>query len=197
MEKAIGALPPRSMERFSAIVQPILLNRCGANQCHGPNAKSAFKLLRPPAGQVASRRFTERNLFAILQQLDASQPASSPLLMLPQRRHGSALTAIFDKNSQKQLDELSAWVQLTLAAPATSPATISAGTTTLSQPAVARPAPPVPQSANETSPQKLEGEQTTQPKAAPQEGEGRANTDRFVPRDRFDPAIFNRRYHRQ
>src|SRR5262245_40344147 len=39
LEKAVRALPKASVEKFGAIVQPILLNRCGANQCHGPNAK--------------------------------------------------------------------------------------------------------------------------------------------------------------
>src|SRR5437016_757270 len=34
MEKALRELPRGSIEKFGAIVQPILLNRCAANQCH-------------------------------------------------------------------------------------------------------------------------------------------------------------------
>src|SRR5699024_6588614 len=60
LDNVARALPKGSVEKFAAIVQPILLNRCGANQCHGPNAKAEFRLLRPPAGQQASRRFTQR-----------------------------------------------------------------------------------------------------------------------------------------
>src|SRR5205085_2022785 len=58
LENTIRKLPRGSVEKFGA-VQPILLNRCGANQCHGPNAKSEYRLLRPPQGQVVSKRFTE------------------------------------------------------------------------------------------------------------------------------------------
>src|SRR5262245_61362913 len=53
LEETLRALPKGSVEKFSATVQPILLNRCGANQCHGPNTKSQYSLLRPPEGQLA------------------------------------------------------------------------------------------------------------------------------------------------
>ncbi|MEX2174232.1 MAG: hypothetical protein WD872_07710 [Pirellulaceae bacterium] len=142
MEKTIRALPPGSLERFSAVVQPLLLNRCGANACHGSNSKGEYRLLRPPTGQAASQRFTQRNLYATLAQLDHSNPDASPLLVEPQRRHGTALTAVFDKQTQRQLAELIWWVKLTVVAPeatvsgATVPATISAaGEPPLSQPA--------------------------------------------------------------
>ena len=87
-----------SVEKFGAIVQPILLNRCAANQCHGPNAKSEFRLLRPPPGQIVSRRFTQRNLYAALQYVDRANPEASPLVVLPQQRHGNSLSAVFDKH---------------------------------------------------------------------------------------------------
>ena len=195
IEKAIRELPRGSIEKFSAIVQPILLNRCGANQCHGPNSKAEFRLLRPAPGQVASRRFTERNLYAAIQQLDASQPQASPLLALPQRRHGSALSAIFDKQSQKQLSELAAWVQLTLAAPPTSPATIPGGTSTLSQPTPSTSGPPTaPQADNPPKSQPSPNVRAMKPAVVVDELKVGPASDRFVPRDRFDPEIFNRRY---
>jgi hypothetical protein len=195
IEKAIRELPPGSIEKFSAIVQPILLNRCGANQCHGPNSKAAFRLLRPAPGQVASRRFTERNLYAALQQLDASQPEASPLLALPQRRHGSALSAIFDKQSQKQLNELSAWVKLTLVAPHTSPATIPGGAATLSQPTPpASPPSSAPQADQPAGSQPPPSVRAMKPAVGPEEKKSSPAADHFVPRDRYDPEIFNRRY---
>jgi hypothetical protein len=195
VEKAIRELPAGSIEKFSAIVQPILLNRCGANQCHGPNSKAEFRLLRPAPGQVASRRFTERNLYAALQQLDPSQPDDSRLLILPQRRHGSALSAVFDNQSQKQLSELSAWVKLTLAAPHTSPATIPDGTATLSQPTSPATTPTrAPQAEQPVGSQPLSGVRAMKPAIGAEERKSSPTADRFVPRDRFDPEIFNRRY---
>jgi hypothetical protein len=202
LENTARSLPRGSVEKFGAIVQPILLNRCGANQCHGPNSKAEFRLLRPPAGQMASRRFTQRNLYATLQQLDRADPAASPLLTLPQQRHGSSLTAVFDKHSQNQLTQLQSWVALTIgaasavAAPTAAaqppvPPTIAPASATLPQPAAAAPGTTSP---NETPavgvramrPQ-LDGSAAAPRGAAP---------PRFSPRDRYDPEIFNRQYHK-
>lgn len=194
LDAAISALPRGSVEKFGAIVQPILQNRCGANQCHGPNAKSSFTLLKPPAGQSANRRFTQRNLYATLQQIDQSSPDSSPLLIMPQRRHGTALSAVFDKHSQKQLDELTAWVRTAFAVQASAgPATIPpAEPVTLSQPSAS----PAEQAAVQT--EQLAEQPTAGPTKInvmrPQTTSPDSPKARFVPRDPFDPEIFNRRY---
>ena len=201
LEKVLGDLPAGSVERFSIVIQPILLNRCGASQCHGPNAKSDFRLLKPPVGQAAVQRFTQRNLYGVLQHLDSAKPAASPLLVLPQRRHGSALAAVFDKQTQKQLDELTAWVKLTLAAPrAAAPASIPAADGTLSQAAPlenVQPVEPPAAAGNSASGGNSApavrvmrpplADATAASKPAPAAGG-------FVPRDEFDPEIFNRKY---
>jgi len=179
VEKSLRTLPPGSVEKFAAVVQPILLNRCGANQCHGPAAKSEFRLLRPPEGQIASRRFTQRNLYSALAHVTRTDPASSPLVTVPQSRHGSALTAIFDKQSQSQLNELIAWAKLTAPPPAPAmPATIGPASATLSQPADS-------------------GERVgvMRPPIEPAAEPAAAGPKTFTPRDRYDPEIFNRRFH--
>jgi hypothetical protein len=195
LEKAIRALPKASVERFAAVVQPLLLNRCGANQCHGANSKAEFHVLRPAAGQAATQRFTQRNLYAALQYIDAANPDESPLLVLPQKQHGSSLVSVFDKQTQKQLEDLKAWVRMTVAAtePAT-PATIPIGeSATLSQPATGASAPsqPAPQPSGEFSPTVQATRPTTE---SPMALGPNARGDRFVPRDPFDPEIFNRRF---
>ena len=196
LEATLQSLPRGSIEKFGAVVQPILLNRCGANQCHGPNAKSDFRLLRPPPGQIVSRRFTQRNLYATLRFVDRANPENSPLVALPQQRHGSSLSAVFDKHSVGQLAELVTWARLTsggaAAQPARVPTTITPVEATLSQPA-AKPnvdstgaaenapelgAPNPSSSSNRVSP------------AAPTKLAGQPAI-----RDRFDPEIFNRHYH--
>jgi hypothetical protein len=175
IEAAIKTVPKASIEKFAAVIQPLLTNRCGANQCHGANSKADFQLLRPPGGQAATQRFTQRNLYAVLQKLDASNPEASPLLVEAQRRHGNALTAPLDKQTQKQFEELKAWVVGAVALPAESaPATIPADdAATLSQ------------SVSQTA-----GPLATVPAPATPPAAG----DRFVPRDPFDPEIFNRRF---
>jgi hypothetical protein len=179
IEKTLRALPPGSVEKFAAVVQPILLNRCGASQCHGQAAKSEFRLLRPPEGQIASRRFTQRNLYAALGQVNRNDPESSPLVTLPQARHGTAQAAIFDKHSQGQLDELIAWARMMAPPAVTAPATIGPAATPLSQPAASGVPTSVmrPQLAGGTADQAAQASQA------------------FTPRDRYDPEIFNRRFH--
>jgi hypothetical protein len=180
------------VEKFGTNVQPILLNRCGLNKCHGPNTESQFRLLRPPPGQIVSRRFTQRNLYATLRYLDASNPEASPLVALPQQRHGNSLSAVFDKHSAKQLAELVAWAKMTVAPSAmmasSSPATIAPPETTLSQPASANgSAPSLPASESSIRVMRPPLEQSTAPPDVA--------TKQAPPRDRFDPEIFNRRYH--
>jgi hypothetical protein len=205
MENALKGLPRGSAEKFAAVIQPILLNRCGANQCHGPNAKSEFRLLRPPPGQIVSRRFTQRNLYASLKYLDRANPENSPLLLLPQQRHGSSVAAVFDKHSSNQLVELLVWAKLTAGVsfvpqppgnPTTNPATIAPVNSTLSQPTTksASAAPPSPEQSGQPVPTPistrvmrppLEDQPMRRPKSAPAQPEFR---------DRYDPEIFNRRY---
>jgi hypothetical protein len=195
LEKTIRGLPKASVERFAAVVQPLLVNRCGANQCHGANSKAEYHVHRPVAGQAASQRFTQRNLYAALQYIDKSNPDESPLLVLPQKQHGSSLVAVFDKQTQKQLDELKAWVKLTVAAPEPmQPPTIpTAQGATLSQPATG---PNVPMPNTGQSPAGQASAAPAQPCAiAPPAPASPAPTRaHFVPRDPFDPEIFNRRF---
>ena len=186
LEQTLRSLPKGSVEKFGAIVQPILLNRCAANQCHGPNSKSEFKLLRPPPGQIVSRRFTQRNLQATLRFVDRTNPDASAIVVLPQQRHGNSLSAVFDKHSGNQLHELLSWAKMAAGLPPrmgtfAAPATIAPSETTLSQPAAPT------KSADEVGvrvmrPPLNQPTDGSPPKDAP-------------PRDRFDPEIFNRRYH--
>jgi hypothetical protein len=196
LEKTVRELPKGSVEKFGAVVQPILLNRCGANQCHGPNASCEFRLLRPPAGQIVSRRFTQRNLVAAVKYLDRSNPEASPLVVKPQQRHGNALSAVFDKHSANQLAELTNWAKMTIAptsrAAAAAPASIAPAETTLSQPAAAPSSAAFP----ESPPSAAVGVRVMRP---PFDQPGRAAAAAApqppAPRDRFDPEIFNRHYH--
>jgi hypothetical protein len=206
LEKTLRALPRGSVEKFGAIVQPILLNRCGANQCHGPNAKSEFRLLRPPPGQIVSRRFTQRNLHAALRYVDPANTEESPLVAMPKQRHGNSLSAVFDKHTESQLNELLAWVRLTAStsrstAAATVPATITPVAATLSQPAASGVAPPVAaQAADAVNVRVMRPAiENAAPSAAPPRSptQDQPQSGPAPPRDRYDPAPFNRQFHGQ
>ncbi len=197
LDKTIRALPPGSLERFSAIVQPILLNRCAAGGCHGPTARSDFRLLRPAAGVGPSKRFTQQNLYAVLQYLDKENPDASPLLTLPQKRHGAALAAVFDKRTKHQLDDLIAWTQLVLAVPAPAqPATIGKAQSLLSQqqdphvkPASAEM--PIEPEADDVA---KASDGAPMPFSPAKNAAPLPREEALKPRDPFDPEIFNRKF---
>jgi hypothetical protein len=149
-------------------------------------------------------------LYASLKYLDRANPENSPLVLMPQQRHGSSLAAVFDKHSSNQLAELVSWAKITAGAPlvaqpptnqAISPATIAPVSATLSQP-TSKPANAA--QADEGGADEGQAEQAatarvstrvmrppledrpgSRPKSAP------AHTE-F--RDNYDPEIFNRRY---
>lgn len=197
LEETLKELPKGSVEKFSVIVQPMLINRCGANGCHGPASKSNFHLLRPSSGQVMSKRFTQRNLFSVLPYIDRKNPEESRLLTLPQERHGNTLTPIFDKKSQRQFDDLLAWAKHLAAEPPPLPlpATIGPPSPLLSQSGAEgekrgdkTPRHIAPMNAGEKpAPPWIPG---TAAEDKPSPGPG----DPLAPRDPFDPEIFNRKY---
>lgn len=190
-------LPKSTVEKFAATVQPILLNRCANGGCHGPSATSEFKLFRPAFGQVANRRFTQRNLHAALQQIDRSNPEHSALLTKPQGRHGGAAEPVFDKQSQMQLEQLAAWVRQSTIEPAVAqPATIRSGAQALSQPARVSPI-TEPESAAETESKAPPAEQKPLESSAVGGKAKSATAAAFTPRDPFDAEQFNRLYHPQ
>lgn len=199
LEKTLRDLPKGSVEKFTAIVQPILLNGCATNGCHGPNSKSQFQLLKPAIGQVANQRFSQRNLYSALQYLNHEDALNSPLVVMPQKRHGGSAGPIFDERTKHQFDELIAWVQLTTETtpPPAVPSSIDPSSNLVSaghHPQTnGKIAPPGTQAepATKAATQATWATSPTEAKAAPappQPGQP------FVPRDPFDPEIFNRRF---
>lgn len=209
LEETLRELPPAALERFGTVVQPILLNRCGAGQCHGPNTPSSLRLLKPPPGQTITRRFTQRNLYTVLQYVDPHDPAASPLLVQPQRPHGGAHAPVFDKHSEAQLAELTAFVKL-LTPPGASPSASGGPPATLSSSAASPslagrpPAALLSQAAQEAGrsrdlspdPSAAEAARTSPAAASPLDHPGppSAASRTRVPGDPYDPELFNRRF---
>ncbi|MFM7844473.1 MAG: hypothetical protein ACKPEY_09605 [Planctomycetota bacterium] len=128
LEREYRELPTGAVERFTATIQPLLINRCAANSCHGPNSTSSYHLVRPGLGNTANRRFTLRNLHATLAFVDKQEPDDSRLLKSLREAHGPNETKVFAANEQLQLELLSAWVRMA-SRPKTmiAPASISTG----------------------------------------------------------------------
>ena len=110
LDQFARGLPSGTMEQFTSGIQPLLVNRCGASPCHGPNAESTFRLARPAAGRLAARRLTQRNLYAALQYVDKEKPLSSPLIRQATLAHGKSRQAPIDPRETESLRQLANWL---------------------------------------------------------------------------------------
>ena len=213
LDKTLRELPKGTLERFSTIVQPILNNRCATSHCHGATTTSELTLLRPPAGLGSAQRFTQRNLYAVLQFVDRDDPTNSAILTKPQAPHGSGTTAAFDARSRTQLQELQTWVeQLAYKKEIPTPATIDPQSAQLTTPLRATPGEsttvrkPAETKHTDDGPAPWDAAMPSKPGEPPHKHAvqnanhtqpatpSSAVNKPWQPRDAFDPEIFNRRY---
>jgi len=109
LDRMVRGMPPKTVETFAQVIQPMLVNHCATAACHGPSAGNGFHLLRPPAGSPPSRLVTQRNLHAVLQWLNQDKPEASPLLASTTRPHGTAQVPIFTDHQVAQYRQLRDW----------------------------------------------------------------------------------------
>ena len=110
LDRMIRNLPHGSVEAFTQLVQPVLTNHCATAGCHGPQSETGLRLFRVPIGKTASRRITQRNLYAVLLFVDRDNPAASRLLAAPSGPHGTSKIAIFNEHQAAQYKRLAEWV---------------------------------------------------------------------------------------
>lgn len=216
LDQFTRGLPSGTMEQFTSGIQPLLVNRCGASACHGPNAESSFRLARPAAGRLAARRLTQRNLYASLQYVDKEKPLSSQLILQATQAHGKSRQAPIDPRETESLRQLANWLTR-FQQGSTRPANLEPQPTVLSQRDSARQPetqlvthlePVGPSTADDelddTAVPRAQLPAAQPPAAQPPVGTPASSTT-VTPAapsaagvsDPFDPEVFNRRYHRR
>lgn len=110
LDRLIRGMPPGTVETFTDVVQPLLMNNCTAAGCHGPSSTNQFSLLRAPTGRAATRRLTQQNLYRVLRWVNRDNPAESPLVTVPSKPHGSAAAPIFASHRANQYQQIIDWV---------------------------------------------------------------------------------------
>jgi hypothetical protein len=202
LDKFTRDLPPGTVEQFTTAVQPLLVNRCGASGCHGPDAASEYNLMRPTTGRLAARRFTQRNLYASMRYVDRENPLSSQLILQAMQAHGHARQAPINTRETEALRQLASWLQRFQQEP-TRPAKLDPVPAVLSQTAanVEPTAELVPPGEPVRSPSDNKGEAVTPVSVVGESAKSPSATAATPsptgPNDPFDPEIFNRRYHRR
>ena len=199
LNRLMRGMPPGTVETFSNTIQPLLLNTCGNAGCHGPQSESKLRLLRTQLGKSSSRRFTQRNLHAVMEMIDRADPPSSALLTAPVAPHGTAKSAIFTSRDVVQYRQLVQWVmRVARGSVVEQPSSVakpednllqqlpSAGKSNSQQP----PANPLLVGRAETRSAAAEAAQVIE-KRAPIKGSAAAADP---PGDPFDPGIFNRQF---
>lgn len=173
LDRTMKELPPGTVEHYTAVIQPILLDRCGNARCHGGSATARFQLLQPVPGKNPSRRFTQRNLFATLSIVNKEVAEDSELLAMALKAHGPFGRAAFKTEEDRQYREVAEWIGSLRAVPKQSPPS------TVNTAQMGKPRHQVGGSAGpgeEPPPSDTE---------APAASRG----------DPFDPEVFNRRFH--
>jgi hypothetical protein len=214
-------LPHGVMESFANSVQPMLLNYCSRSGCHGTQGDGPLRLERIPPNRRAGRKPTQRNLQAALAMIDRAKPDESKLLTAPLQAHGGLKSPVFGEREHAQYKLLVQWVYQAAGPRSSPPPTLSERGAPLLQtvrrsPAAERPAEIEAASAaeEESTSDGAGGDReltmdasravpTGQPLRAvagrgqPQLGslpKQASAPKEFVPKDVFDPAIFNRRF---
>ena len=183
LDRTMKQLPSGTVEHYTAVIQPILMDRCGNAKCHGAGSTASFQLLQPVAGKVPSRRFTQRNLFATLAIVNKETAEESQLLTMARKPHGHIEKAAFKSEDDRQYREILEWITSLRPVPKQlPPATVS----TIQTGSLQRQVGPAEMKPNIGAEQQGPANQTPKESLPP-----------AIVRDPFDPEIFNRRFHPQ
>ncbi len=202
--ESLAGLSRESAQKYMRRIQPILMNNCTLSGCHGPDKKQDFNLLKVSVGNDASRYTAERNLSAVMRQIDFKAPKNSKLLTVLDQNHGRRGRPVFSTlRGREQSAELRAWV-LAVASERVKRGVVTAtgkGRTTKSATGgellVADDQLPLAQPPTVAAPRQAPADERPQPATAGPTGVSKPKPDPSVPpppaiSDPFDPATFNR-----
>jgi hypothetical protein len=192
-----------SLCAFRSRVQPVLMNACAS--CHATGHGGAFKLTRVYDDGGTNRKLVQRNVAAVLAQVNLRVPQGSPLLTKAVSAHDGRMTQAPLKGRQAPAYHiLEDWVQETLAA---NPHLQALSLATAEPKSVPEPLPekkPEPATFAETvatrpstpPPTTRAGEPANPAASVARPGERTpAGPATSGPVDPFDPVIFNRQMH--
>ena len=102
-----------SLGLFATRVQPILMNTCA--RCHATGHGGNFHLTQVFEDNVNNRRTLERNLSAVLAEVDVNQPETSRLLLKAVSDHAHTGQAPLRDRQSAPYRTLESWVKRTVA----------------------------------------------------------------------------------
>jgi hypothetical protein len=112
LDRMVRTLPHGSVDMFTQMVQPVLMNNCMSAGCHGTQNDQKLQLFRTTLAKGAGNRLTQRNLFTVLQYVDRTNPADSRLLKAISEPHGTVHAPIFADRQNVQYQRIANWVDV-------------------------------------------------------------------------------------
>lgn len=200
--RSLGGLSRPLAAHFVRHVQPLLSSKCATAGCHGLRPASDFQL--SPVSRGSTPLIAERNLAAVLEQLNTREPNQSSLLLQADRPHGGMRTPVFvGRTGIRQRTMLLEWLvevasdidpqpQVPL------PQLPAIAGSKSSQPALARPASVIqvlPASQDQLSSSRSADEAMSQESGNLLDIQFLKEARAVNARDPFNPDIFNRRHH--
>ena len=187
-----------TLRTFNRSIHPKIMNGCAAARCHG-NQDNPMRLWRVE-NRGTNSTGVRRNLHAITQYLNRENPLDSELLTYVSTVHGDMKAAAYDENSF-HFYAIRDWVMSTAAMQNRNNGSISdvSQTSYLNGQDAASGESKL-QTLSPSSREELATNQTDWPTLPGYESDLPSPVNlnhqkkRFVPRDEFDPAIFNRRF---
>ena len=108
--RSLAGLNRTAAHAFVRDIQPLLKNKCATSGCHGTGTKSQFQIVSTHRGSTPA--IAERNLAAVLKQIDFSNPTTSPLLKIGEQAHGNMASSAFPgRSGAMQFRVLQNWVR--------------------------------------------------------------------------------------
>lgn len=112
--QSLGGLSSENARSFVRRIQPLIANRCAAAGCHGPGTVSDFRFSSIRNGSTPLT--AERNLAAVLGQVEPTDPLQSPLLKQADQLHGGMREPAFrGRVGAQQRQMLHQWVRAAVA----------------------------------------------------------------------------------
>jgi hypothetical protein len=181
--------------QFARSIQPMLIHSCSTGGCHQPGSQRQLQLDRWALQGAGNAEIVRRNLTSVSALINEDDPPSSPLIQWARQAHGGGSSKPSTPLAPYQAALLMEWLNeaagFTPAPPEESPPETAPATTAATE--YRRPIPPSNIPGVDAA---LAAEMDAAFEAA---GGETAAADApaekpYVPRDAFDPEIFNRRF---
>lgn len=163
-----------AQQKFVRSIQPMLIHNCTTSGCHSANSTQQLKLDRWALEGSGIPTLIRKNLDQVLQQVDAEDPPSSPIMRRARQAHGFRNERLSKPLEPYQAALLMEWLNQ------------AAGVDPDFEPADELTSAVIPSNGEMTFTDEMLDE------AAQELLNGRRPKTAFTPRDAFDPEIFNR-----